>query len=107
MADIQAMFSKLLRYANNLSEYERAMQEGIIDENTFVIVLDEKVAKFKGETFDWSGSGVIDTSTLATKEELENLTAEVIRNEKVQASALVDLDARINEIITILNNAGL
>jgi hypothetical protein len=107
MADSIAMFAKLLRYANNLSEYERAMQEGIIDENTFVIVLDEKVAKFKGETFDWSGSGVSDLSDYATKEELENLTTEVVRNEKVQASALVDLDARINEIITRLNNAGL
>lgn len=101
------MFSKLLRYANNLSEYERAMQEGIIDENTFVIVLDEKVAKFKGETFDWSGSGVSDLSDYATKTEVENLATEVIRNEKVHASALVDLDARINEIMTRLNNAGL
>ena len=99
------MFSKLLRYANNLSEYERAMQEGIIDENTFVIVLDEKVAKFQGRTFDWSGSGVSDN--YATKTEVEELTTEIIRNEKIQAAALVDLDARINEIITRLNNAGL
>lgn len=50
-----------MRYANNLSEYERAIQEGTIDENVFVIVLEEKVAKFKGKTFDWSGG---DTDSL-------------------------------------------
>lgn len=44
-----------MRYAQNLAEYEQGIAEGIIDENVFVIVLDEKVAKFKGLTFDWSG----------------------------------------------------
>ena len=44
-----------MRYAQNLAEYEQGIAEGIIDENVFVIVLDEKVAKFKGQTFDWSG----------------------------------------------------
>ena len=48
-------FKKLMRYAQNLAEYEQGIAEGIIDENVFVIVLDEKVAKFKGQTFDWSG----------------------------------------------------
>lgn len=46
-----------MRYARNLAEYEQGIAEGIIDENVFVIVLDEKVAKFKGQTFDWSGGG--------------------------------------------------
>lgn len=44
-----------MRYAQNLAEYEQGIAEGIIDENVFVIVLEEKVAKFKGQTFDWSG----------------------------------------------------
>lgn len=44
--------------------------------------------------------GDIDTSNLATKEELEEA-------EEVTATALVDLDARINDILTRLNNAGL
>ena len=44
-----------MRYARNLAEYEQGIADGIIDENVFVIVLDEKVAKFKGQTFDWSG----------------------------------------------------
>lgn len=52
-----AGFKKLMRYAQNLAEYEQGIAEGIIDENVFVIVLDEKVAKFKGQTFDWSGNG--------------------------------------------------
>ena len=43
-----------MRYAQNLAEYNKAIEDGIIDENVFVIVLDEKVAKFKGQTFDWS-----------------------------------------------------
>lgn len=46
-----------MRYAQNLAEYNKAIEDGIIDENVFVIVLDEKVAKFKGQTFDWSGGG--------------------------------------------------
>lgn len=46
-----------MRYAQNLAEYEQGIAEGIIDENVFVIVLEEKVAKFKGQTFDWSGNG--------------------------------------------------
>lgn len=43
-----------MRYAQNLAEYNKAIEDGIIDENVFVIVLDEKVAKFRGQTFDWS-----------------------------------------------------
>lgn len=101
----------MLRYANNLSEYETAMQEGIIDENTFVIVLDEKVAKFKGQTFDWSGSGVSDLSDYATKEEVQtavsDLTSVIIGNERIHAAALNDLNSRIvylESIISTLNN---
>ena len=44
-----------MRYAQNLAECNKAIEDGIIDENVFVIVLDEKVAKFRGQTFDWSG----------------------------------------------------
>ena len=50
-----------MRYSRNLAEYNKAIEDGIIDENVFVIVLEEKVAKFKGETFDWSGG---DTDSL-------------------------------------------
>ena len=53
-----AGFGRLMRYAANLAEYERGIAEGIIDENVFVIVLAEKVAKFKGQTFDWSVSAI-------------------------------------------------
>ena len=83
-----AGFKKLIRYAQNLAEYEQGIAEGIIDENVFVIVLDEKVAKFKGLTFDWSP---LDISSLATK-------AEVIENEEVHAAALNDLNDRIGAI---------
>ena len=84
-----------MRYAENLAEYEKGKSEGIIDENVFVIVLKEKVAKFKGQTFDWSGGGAdIDLSTLATKEELTNLTNEMVANEEIVASSLNDLEER-------------
>ena len=54
-----------MRYAQNLAEYEQGIAEGIIDDNVFVIVLEEKVAKFKGKTFDWNGgSGDIDPELL-------------------------------------------
>lgn len=123
-----------MRYSRNLAEYNKAIEDGIIDENVFVIVLDEKVAKFKGQTFDWSG-GVdlsllatkeelaeaeevaaaalndlnekkadkeyvedalknMDTSSLASKEELEALRNEVITNEEIVASSLNDLEDR-------------
>ena len=85
-----------MRYAENLAEYEKGKSEGIIDENVFVIVLEEKVAKFKGQTFDWSGGGAdIDLSTLATKEELTNLTNEMVANEEIVASSLNDLNNRL------------
>ena len=77
-----------MRYAQNLAEYEQGIAEGIIDENVFVIVLDEKVAKFRGQTFDWSGGGAdIDLSTLATKEELAEA-------EEVAAAALNELNEK-------------
>ena len=53
-----------MRYAQDLAEYEQGIADGIIDENVFVIVLNEKVAKFKGQTFDWSGGGSIDPELL-------------------------------------------
>lgn len=49
----------------------------------------------------------IDTTTLATKEELATLQNEVIANEEVTAAALNDLNVRINDILTRLNNAGI
>lgn len=123
-----------MRYSRNLAEYNKAIEDGIIDENVFVIVLEEKVAKFKGQTFDWSG-GIdlsllatkeelaeaeevaaaalnelnekkadkeyvedalknMDTSSLASKEELEALRNEVITNEEIVASSLNDLEDR-------------
>ena len=84
-----------MRYAQNLAEYEQGIADGIIDENVFVIVLEEKVAKFKGQTFDWSGGCGVDTSMLATKEELTNLTNEIIDDEEVVATVLTNHEDRI------------
>lgn len=43
-----------MRYADNLADYTRAKEDGLIDDDVFVIVLEEQVAIFKGKTFDWS-----------------------------------------------------
>lgn len=45
-----------------------------------------------------SGSGDVDASSLATKEELENLTNEILKNEEVVAAAFNDVNGRINAI---------
>lgn len=50
-------FNKLMRYCDTLAEYEQAKADDIVTDDVFVIVLKEKVAKFKGETFDWNGGG--------------------------------------------------
>lgn len=96
-----------MRYAQNLAEYEQGIAEGIIDENVFVIVLEEKVAKFKGQTFDWSGGGEdIDISHLATKEELTNLVSEMVANEEVHAAAYNDLDSRLKDIGSLISGVA-
>lgn len=102
MADnnLQASFRKLMRYAQNLAEYEQGIAEGIIDENVFVIVLAEKVAKFKGQTFDWSESVEVDLSSLATKDEL-------IEVEEVAAAAFNDLKGIIDNIPSVEVDAEL
>ena len=50
-----------MRYCNTLAEYEQAKADGKVTDDVLVIVLEEKVAKFKGKTFDWSGG---DTDSL-------------------------------------------
>lgn len=44
-----------MRYCNTVAEYEKAKADGIVTDDVLVIVLEEKVAKFQGKTFDWNG----------------------------------------------------
>lgn len=54
-----------MRYCNTVAEYEKAKADGIVTDDVLVIVLEEKVAKFQGKTFDWNGgSGDIDPELL-------------------------------------------
>lgn len=46
----------------------------------------------------------VDTSSLATKEELESLTNEVITNEEVVAAAFNEINERINEAVLEVDN---
>lgn len=51
-----------MRYCDTLAEYEKAKADGIVTDDVLVIVLEEKVAKFKGKTFDWNGGGANEES---------------------------------------------
>lgn len=93
-------FKKLIRYAENLAEYEKGIADGIIDENVFVIVLAEKVAKFKGQTFDWSGGGAeIDS-------ELSDTSENAVQNKTVTTALATKQDV-ISDLETIRSGAAL
>ena len=87
-----------MRFCNTLQEYQSAKNQGTITDDLFVVILQDKLAKFKGQTFDWSENA--DLTALATKGELEALAEEIASNERVWAEALNDLNERINEIGT-------
>lgn len=53
-----------MRFCNTLQDYESAKNKGTITDDLFVVILQEKVAKFKGQTFD--------ISSLATKADIES-----------------------------------
>lgn len=91
-------FNKVMRFCNTLQDYESAKNKGTITDDLFVVILQDKLAKFKGQTFDWSENA--DLTALATKGELEALAEEIASNEKVWAEALNDLNERINNIGT-------
>lgn len=52
------------------------------------------------------GGGEIDTSMLATKEELTNLTNEMVANEEVHAAAYSDLDSRLKDIGSLISGVA-
>lgn len=87
-----------MRFCNTLQDYESAKNQGTITDDLFVVILQDKLAKFKGQTFDWSQNA--DLTALATKGELEALAEEIASNERVWAEALNDLNERINNIGT-------
>lgn len=91
-------FNKVMRFCNTLQDYESAKNKGTITDDLFVVILQDKLAKFKGQTFDWSQNA--DLTALATKGELEDLAEEIASNERVWAEALNDLNEKINEIGT-------
>lgn len=87
-----------MRFCYTLQDYESAKNKGTITDDLFVVILQDKLAKFQGQTFDWSENA--DLTALATKGELEDLAEEIASNERVWAEALNDLNERINEIGT-------
>lgn len=89
-------FNKVMRFCNTLQDYESAKNQGTITDDLFVVILQDKLAKFKGQTFDWSQNA--DLTALATKGELTNLRNEVIDNEEVAALAITELKEKIDAV---------
>lgn len=53
-----------MRYCDTVAEYERAKSEGIVTDDVLVIVLKDKLIKFKGETLEFGSGGGIDPELL-------------------------------------------
>lgn len=71
-----------------------------------VLVSGTNIKSINGESILGSGDIKIgvDTSTLTTKEELQNLQNEVIANEEVAASAINDLNTRLAALEAVIAN---
>ena len=79
-----------MRYCNTLAEYEQAKTDGIINDDVLVIVLDEKVAKFKGQTFDWSEGNSLDPEI---RNELNLISERIDDLNSEKQDVINDLDA--------------
>lgn len=52
--EIKKGLPSVMRYCDTLADYEKAKIDGTINDDVFVIILEDKVAKFKGQTFNWA-----------------------------------------------------
>lgn len=57
MAEEVTGFANLMRYCNTLEDYNQKKADGKVTDDVLVIVLEDKVIKFKGYTFILSGEG--------------------------------------------------
>lgn len=57
MAEEIKGFANLMRYCNTLEDYNQKKADGKVTDDVLVIVLEDKVIKFKGYTFILSGKG--------------------------------------------------
>lgn len=57
MAEEVKGFANLMRYCNTLEDYNQKKADGKVTDDVLVIVLEDKVIKFKGYEFDLSGKG--------------------------------------------------
>lgn len=57
MAEEVKGFANLMRYCNTLEDYNQKKADGKVTDDVLVIVLEDKVIKFKGYEFDLSGRG--------------------------------------------------
>lgn len=61
MASEEIGFAKVMRFCNTLAEFESFRANNDSADELFVIVLQDKLIKFKGQTFDMNGgSGSVD-----------------------------------------------
>ena len=68
--EIKKGLPSVMRYCDTLADYEQNKADGKVTDDVFVIILEDKIAKFKGHTFNWtdsgSGGGSIDLELLET-----------------------------------------
>ena len=64
--EIKKGLPSVMRYCDTLADYEQNKADGKVTDDVFVIILEDKIAKFKGQTFNWNGGNgdPIDTEVL-------------------------------------------
>ncbi len=104
-------FAKLFRFCDTIAEYEAAKTDGTVNDDVFVIIIQDKVAKFKGETFNLAGGGGGDMSDKLI--EVEEVSArslnainsrQLVFEKNVEANYLKssELNKHIQDIMSII-----
>jgi chromosome segregation ATPase len=98
-------FNEIIAFLNGVEDSENldsiiAAIEQQIAAKQDKLVSGTNIKTINGQSIVGSGNVVIsvDTSNLVTKEEFEDLTNDILDNEEVVASAINDLNIRINEL---------
>lgn len=113
-----AGLSDIMKYTATLAQYEEAKASGLVTDDVFVIILEDKVIKFQGYTIELGaaggGGGSVDSEMSDTSENavqnkvvkayVDDLKEEVIDNEEVAAGALAELNERTASIEETIQN---
>lgn len=99
MAEEVKGFANLMRYCNTLEDYNQKKADGKVTDDVLVIVLEDKVIKFKGYEFDLSGKGSGEGGSITIDDVLSATSTNPVTSKAIKE--YVDLHPqyeRINEI---------